>query len=58
VKVLTNNGYASSNADMYWTLISENKITIEIQRNNNIELKELLKEDIYHFCISSKYSTL
>lgn len=54
VKVLTENGFATSSTETYWALI--NKGYIYVTKNVNDAPIKLEKKDIYYFCISNNYN--
>lgn len=53
VRVLTDTGYANSNAEVYWSLVGNEYIYIESASNS--KPIRLDKKDIYQFSASTKY---
>lgn len=53
VKVLTEQGFATSTSDVYWILKSKGFIYVTSNVSKPPEKIEL--KDIYYFCVSNKY---
>ena len=54
VKVLTEHGYASTSAEVYWNLKSKGYIYVLKKTSNTPE--KVYIDDIYKFCASDKYA--
>lgn len=54
VKILTENGFATSSADVFWILQTKGFIYI-VSKDNKNPIK-LEKRNIYYFCISINYN--